>query len=307
MFVIWLAGYIILLLKTDPVPTSTLHYYYYITGTDSTSFTVRNGIFEYSGETLEKKQMDDLSEWKIAVKNELKKLPEDKNKILFHIHGFMADNEQFVKKSGFTLQKEYYDAEGSPYGLIISLQWSAPADYPKTRPLALQKGKAFGALIAEIHSWASDQGLNTQFSFICHSMGNRVLEGVFNGISENSAYQNLKYDQLFLMAADVESDIFQNQWKLIPQVCNEIHVYRNLNDRTLAMANVFVPYKRLGIFGPDEQSLTAYKNLNVTDVSDMDDDETFAGRLSLHRYYYSSPSVRKKVISQIFRTAGIPD
>ncbi|MBK9150615.1 MAG: alpha/beta hydrolase [Saprospiraceae bacterium] len=299
MIVFWLTGFLAILSVGRSIPTATSHYYYYIKGSDPSDFSVKAGVFQYENKALEKMAVEDLSLWKESVKSGIRNLPEGKKAVLFHIHGYMADNPYHVKKSSYVLQKEYFDREDSPYGMVISLQWSAPADYKKSRPVAIEKGKAFAALISELHEYCKDNDLEIQFSFICHSMGNRVLEGVFSGLQDHIACRDIKFGQIFLMAADVENDIFNDRWKYIPDISKEIIIYRNLNDRTLAMANVFVPYKRMGIFGPEDASVCNHQNVILVDVSEMDDDETMAGRLSLHRYYYSSPMVRSKVRMQM--------
>lgn len=282
-------------------PTKTPHHYYYLKGFEQGAYSVETGTYNIDADKLVKiPYKGDEAHWKADLMKEMGAMPEGKRSILFYLHGYMADNPTFVKESGYIMQKEYFDREESQYGMVISLQWNAPPDYRKSRGLALDKGKAFASLVDELYRISIENRITPEFSFFCHSMGNRVFEGLYtHWAAINPDHQS---DNIFLLAADLEYDIFADRFSSLPSRANQIYIYNNLNDRTLAMANVFVPYKRLGIFGPDNESFQA-ANVHVVDVSDMDDDETFAGRMSLHRYYYGSPGVRAKIRAQM--AAGV--
>jgi len=37
-------------------------------------------------------------------------------------------------------------------------------------------------------------------------------------------------------------------------------------------------------------------NFIFRDVTGLDDDQSFAGKVTFHRYYYGSPSVRREIV-----------
>lgn len=289
--------YYSLLLFKSPEPTKTPHFYWYLKGYDKTNYILEKGKYQISADKLIKlADQTERTVWLDSIRKMIDIMPEGKKDVLFYIHGYMADNPTFVKESGYVLQKEYFDQKDSPYGMVISLQWDAPADYKKSRSVALEKGYNFAVFVNDLYGIYEEKGITPEFSFFCHSMGNRVFEGLYDSLKTINPDMHL--DKVFLMAADLESDIFNDRFSTMPAVANKIYIYNNLNDRTLAMANAFVPYKRLGIFGPDKSSCLT-DNIQTVNVSDMDDDETFAGRMSLHRYYYGSPVVRSKIRNQM--------
>jgi hypothetical protein len=289
--------YLPLLFFKTAEPTKTPHFYWYLKGYDKTNYILEKGKYQISADKLTKLQdHKERTIWLSDIRQMIDSLPEGKKDVLFYIHGYMADNPAFVKESGYVLQKEYFDHKDSPYAFVISLQWDAPADYRRSRSVALEKGTHFAVLVNDLYKIFEEQGIAPEFSFFCHSMGNRVFEGLYDSLI--TINPDIHLDKVFLMAADLESDIFNDRFSTMPAVANRIYIYNNLNDRTLAMANAFVPYKRLGIFGP-EKSSCQNDNIQTVDVSDMDDDETLAGRMSLHRYYYDSPMVRSKIRNQM--------
>ncbi|MBK9256888.1 MAG: alpha/beta hydrolase [Saprospiraceae bacterium] len=284
------------LVSKDSIP----HFYLYSKTTSVDTNRVEAGKCFISGEKLKKEKFDgSLHEWKKALKAEIERLNPDKKGVLVYIHGFMGDNRFFSEESGYVLQKQLFDQENHAYGLVLSLQWEAKLDYPKAKAGALAKGEWFAEVIEEIHKSQSLVFGSPQISFLCHSMGNRVFEGIYQEIVQN--HPEFQINQLFLMAADLESDIFDKNFSDIAARSNEVVIFYNSNDRTLAMANAAIQYRRLGVFGPESKHELP-SNIFSVNVSDMNDDETFAGKLSLHRYYYGSPSVRRKLLEWMTHT-----
>jgi hypothetical protein len=82
--------------------------------------------------------------------------------------------------------------------------------------------------------------------------------------------------------------------KETPKYINKIYCFYNIDDRTLNMANQLKSYKRLGIFGPCNES-RKISNIIPINTTGLKDNEGISPNMTLHRYYYSSPSVRKLI------------
>lgn len=236
------------------------------------------------------KSLEELSQSLIALGNSNKNL-----KILYYIHGYMAHQKAFEESTGHTLQTNMFDS--LEVDVVISLKWSAGIDYPKNIPISEMKGRRFAEMIVEIDSTLSGEGINTSSSFLCHSMGNRVFKACLNGLE--SFYlnnQDHSIDKVLLVAADIPNDVFENDLRNITDVVNKTYVFYNIDDRTLKTADKLLrPYKRLGVYGW-ENFKPKGNNIMLINTTGLKDNEGFAPNMTLHRYYYSSPSFRTLTI-----------
>jgi esterase/lipase superfamily enzyme len=221
-------------------------------------------------------------------------LPKDNNGIIIYIHGYQADNIYFMQQSGYVLQQNIFDSPQHTFGLVISLQWNSVLIYDHAVQNAYKKGQNFVALLQEIYAYHQTKHPSSKIAFLCHSMGNRVFQGIYNQwIKLNPT---IKLDIVMMMAADIEYDIFTDGFPNIGQHIQKLYVFHHLVDKTLLMANALKPHPRLGIFGPKENTILG-KNILVKDATAIVDDESFAGKITNHRYYYGSPTVRQEIVN----------
>ncbi|MBK8700161.1 MAG: alpha/beta hydrolase [Saprospiraceae bacterium] len=212
--------------------------------------------------------------------------------VLFYIHGFMADYSSFEENTGQILHQYVFNPLFEHYDLIISLKWNATLDYRKCIDYAYEKGKYFGIDVLQIVSELKSKNPSLKVSFINHSMGNWVFCGLMRQISL-AGDKAMNLDDILLFAADIPSDVFENTLSMLPGMSKRIFIFYNHEDRTLKGANLIVPFKRLGIYGPEQTDLKFYL-LNCTEIKD---NEGISPNLFLHRYYYSSPSVRAGILA----------
>jgi hypothetical protein len=232
--------------------------------------------------------------WIKTVSENIEGLKPNKSGIIIYIHGFQGDNKYFVQSSGYILQKDVFDNESHPYGMTISLQWKSGLIYPDATQTALQKGENMAAIVDKIYQIQQKQYPGSPISVICHSMGNRVWQGLYSEwVSLNKP---LKIAQVFYFAADLECDIFDKSFSDIHAHIGHSYVYYNRADRTLQMANAIKEHRRLGIYGTSPETDLNSKHITLIYATDLKDEETFAGKLSLHRYYYGSPTMRKEIV-----------
>ena len=63
----------------------------------------------------------------------------------------------------------------------------------------------------------------------------------------------------------------------------------------ITVANKLKSYKRLGLYGPCEES-RKLANIIPISTTGLKDNEGLSAQFTLHRYYYASPSVRKLIL-----------
>lgn len=230
-----------------------------------------------------------------AIENAAGKLNPQKNGMLIYIHGYQADNIYFMQKSGYVLQRSIFSAPTHPYGLTLSVQWSSVIPYTKAVTSAYEKGQQFVAILCKIKDLIHLHHPDAPISFICHSMGNRVFEGLYQGWIQHDP--KLSLQNVFFMAADLESDIFARSFQDIAHRVNHLSVYYHHEDVTLRIANAMVRHPRLGIFGTMDHFCPP--NCIQRDVTSVEDDKSFAGTLTNHRYFYGSQTIRTEIINQL--------
>lgn len=271
---------------------STLHFFVHCKGTTKYSFEF--GSYKILGGKAKKVELrSNESQWRSEIALLFNRLPIEKQNILFYIHGLWADNKHFVASSTAVLQEEIFNSPQNPYCLIISLQWEAGIIYKKNYLIAQNKGRIFSKIIENILVDLYFDGSNIDVSFLNHSMGNIVFDALINALVESKMHFKFKY--ALMMAADLPNDVFQSTMKSMPEVFEAIYVYYNLNDMTLQVANAMSPKARIGIYGPATGELLP-SNIKLRDASDITDNESFFSKVTFHRYFYTSPTIRAEIL-----------
>jgi hypothetical protein len=216
--------------------------------------------------------------------------------VLFYTHGYMADTSYFEEKIGAILQTQVFDKIHSEYDLIISLKWSSHLFYPGAIPLARAKGKLLFQQINKLISELLAKNTHLSLSFMNHSMGNRV----FVAMMESYLKGNYPYriEQVHMFAPDINEDIFSKELRELPPKCRKIFVYYNQDDKTLMMAKRLDKYPRLGLSGPKNHAELPM-NIKQIDASKIYDTEGIVPQLTLHRYFYASPTIRSMFINEL--------
>lgn len=276
----------------DHVPCP--HFYVYDSGLRAGTGDLHWGSYhlESSG-LLKQPQRGGEPSWYEAVRSAIDAMPDGKKGVLFYIHGFQADNAYFVRKSGRVIQRDILDRPGHSYGLCISLQWKSSLVYKSAVDTALAKGRDFAAIAGKVAGMVRDRWPGAPVGLLCHSMGNRVWQGMYDAwVAEDTS---LGLHTVLMAAADLESDIFSHAFSGLHRRAERVVIYHNLNDKTLRMARTFMPQMRLGLTGPDHPS-DLPGNFIFRDVTGLRDDESFAGKFTNHRYYSGSPTVRGEIV-----------
>ncbi len=155
-------------------------------------------------------------------------------------------------------------------------------------------GKAFKAL-AEI---AAEFNIK---SIMCHSMGNRVLRFM--------STPDMKFDNIFMVAADVRDDVFNQKYvdkeddendrckdalrikSMLKNENSKINVVLNKRDGALIISTVqkFFLAPRLGLKGVVEDELhSEFKGKNIIENKDL----TETQKLFEHNYHFSDEAMK---------------
>ena len=176
-----------------------------------------------------------------------------------YIHGFYVDFErgcrrasQFQKSVGLTGRFLFFSWPSD--GAILKYTYDEADLYWSVEPLRqtlLDMNRHFGKGNSNI---------------VAHSLGAR---GIFLALVMMApAEQVVKplFNQVVLMAADIDAAIFKQYLPLIRPFLKSITVYVSGNDKSLALSRQVHGYPRLGESGDHLNGLTG---INIIDVSDM--------------------------------------
>jgi hypothetical protein len=270
----------------------TNHFWIYATHTGS-EIELSFGRYGISQDSLTKpltyKSLEEMTKAILSIKSSYKG-------ILFYTHGYMADTVYFEEKIGAILQTQVFDKISNDYDLIISLKWSSHLYYPGAIPMARAKGKLLFQQINMLIGKLLDTNARLSLSFMNHSMGNRVFAAMMKSyLEENRPYS---LTQVHMFAADVNDDLFYKELKYLPSRCRKILIYHNQHDKTLMMADKLNKYNRMGLSGhAGKEGLPP--NIRQIDASRIYDTEGIVPQLTLHRYFYASPTIRNIFIREI--------
>lgn len=235
----------------------------------------------------------------------------EKSDTLFFIHGFNTDLKS-LRETIDNLHKKYVENPDSPVGHIIVFTWPGrspvlPLHYHDDKKDAIRSGEALARGILKVTEFLRktlvqerNPACNKKIHLMAHSMGNRVLKHTILELERLQAGIPELFEEILIMAADVEYDIFEPQeafYKLI-DFGRRVHIYYHNKDHVLSISKYTKNFNnRLGKYG------RKYVNTSLTDVFDVDVSKTkddkgsgVGTQVLNHWYYYSSQMVVDNVI-----------
>ena len=217
------------------------------------------------------------------------------------IHGYASDFETALARTAEISEK--YATDGKK---LIGFVFSWPSngrmlpmlDYYSDRDDAKASGfaiaRAFHLLVNFLKDLPKESYCRRSIHLLAHSMGNWALGNALDDIRE--LYSNAPprlFDQVFLVAADADNNVFERGKRLarLPQICKNVNVYFSQDDRALMISDrtKFNP-DRLGATGPMCRDNLDRKVVLVdcrhVDQPDQDlEDNGKEWDLSVHQYY----------------------
>lgn len=209
----------------------------------------------------------------VALFEELRKLMVADRDVLIYVHGYSVPFKSAVADA-LTLQERLAapDVKGDsqrPDPAVVLFTW--PSDGRKTpwlsyrsdRIEAAPSGYALGRALLKVRDYLlaipRAQQCGRNINLLCHSMGNFVLQNAVERVGMYSPGQRLPrlLDQVFMVAADVDDDVFRDGRPLapLPDVCEAVHVYFNARDLALRISDATKANpERLGARGASHPS-----------------------------------------------------
>lgn len=283
------------------------HFYIEIVGLNEVDYKFVYGEIKYDDDAGPEKKpfvtsenMDDEDTFYDEFKSAYLSLDEDQSDVLFYIHGQWGNTKDFFEMSTKAMYKDIFEHEQNETGICISYIWDCKVKYKNNVKIALNKGKHFGDITDQslkLMGDLKDQKKPSEVNFLCHSMGNKVFQGV-HSVLETKGFNNPPIDILIQAGSDLIGNIYESGQPMenIKDLVKDIVIYRHNDDRTLKMSKLLHDHSRMGLDGLD-QFEEAPKNITLVDVSIVDDNENLASKLSKHRYYFTSATVRQDILS----------
>ncbi len=185
--------------------------------------------------------------------------PNERSALVF-IHGFNVSFEEAALRAaqiGFDLQVP---------GIMAFYSWASKGrltGYIKDENTILSSE----SYIAEFLLKLARQTNVDEINIIAHSMGNRgllrAMQHILNQVEDKS---DTKFNQIFLAAPDVDSNLFRNLAKAYNQLAKRTTLYVSAKDKALATSGIIHDRSRAGYSPP----ITVVEGIDTVEVSDVD-------------------------------------
>ena len=236
---------------------------------------------------------------------------EKKNDVLFFIHGFNT-NLNGVRHDFEHLNNCYVNDPKSPIKHVVIFTWPGmhpdiPLHYWNDEKDAERSGEAFARAMEKIIRffrefllYGKNPACKSNIHFMIHSMGHRVLKHMMLELQNKKIAIPELFEQIVLMAADIEYDIFEKEkpYNFLIDLGRRVHVYYHKHDRVLDISKFTKNFSnRLGRYGRKrvDLSLADVFDAEVTGIKE-DRDAGIEEKFLNHWYYYTSTEVITDVI-----------
>ncbi len=269
------------------------HLYIKIDGAEESNFNLEFGRVTYDDKYAPKRVPDtDITSMDKLISVIFNTLCQENtsDKLNILIHGIWADKKFAWEKMIQNLSRDTYENNDNQQKVILSIIWDSSFDYKKGVRIARLKGDYLSSFLKDL---IDENDSKYKINFLCHSMGNRVFQHMINE-SDLIDEDEILIDQFVSVGADIESNTFEKGEPLhgLHKIVKEITIYIHNNDRTLGMSKLLNSAERLGLSGvPDITALP--DNIRTIDVSVITDHDDITSKIGNHRYFYTSPSVRR--------------
>lgn len=207
----------------------------------------------------------------------IKENPKDK-KVIFYVHGFWASISFALHRTSLAFQKYYFKNEDSKVAAIIHIIWDANGLYYKQSVWSIQDSKtSFALLLNEI-----PKTMQNRYSLMCHSMGNRFL---YETLNTNKV--NVNFEELLMVAPDLDFKLFETKPELFTQIAREVTVCYHQKDKTLKLSGFVNRAKRLGRTKLELEN----QKIKFIDFTSLKDIKSLTDKLMRHLYFITSKTV----------------
>lgn len=250
----------------------------------------------------ELKEYEDIDSFLYALLGSLYALPDEKDDLLFFVHGMLGSRGDNFENNFDELKSAYLLPRQSPIGKMLMIKWPGNAySYKQNRKTVGEIKEGLADVLVKLIRRMQILGFMSHeeehnLHLICHSMGSYLLEQVMASIDcEQHCYP--LFDNVVLAAADLDCIAFEEGQPLcaMQDMAQTTHVLVNENDFTLKLSSKLNGRKRLGLNGLSPMTILP-KNIRLIDVSNINDETGFFDRLSKHSYYRNSPTITEGIM-----------
>lgn len=234
--------------------------------------------------------------------NELLKLLNDKEEeIILFIPGF-GNGTRHIKKFTEDLHKVFIGNRQKRKLLIYF--WTTngikilPREYWKDAFDSQVAGKALARFFIKWQQFLLEtnnvSNVRGKLHFIIQSMGNQVLKHTLNTISRLSDSSGVPFiNECILVGADIEKNIFEEEFKDLAMSADRVHVYGNKIDRALKFSRMLHKVPRLGQGYSKNEIAPDIDNVFAADITEAVKNEYtgLADEITQHWYFFESEAV----------------
>ncbi len=227
--------------------------------------------------------------------------------ILVFVHGFKSDLETALQTL-CELHNKYVEAENSPIRHIVLFTWPAKKKLLKYRSDAYdatQSGFALARSMASLREYFQKKFVDERkpmcdqkIHLLCHSMGNRVLECMVEGMLSIGFELSSIFGEILLVGADIDYYALEKPkplYRLI-DLGERVHIYFHNHDKALGISELTKnAFNRLGRWGA-KNTFNLPDDIYQCDVTPIQDDNGILHDTIHHWYYTNSPSVVGDII-----------
>ncbi len=208
--------------------------------------------------------------------------PEDTSKVLFFIHGFWGSFPYAIDITTKAFDNYYFQSDTSNVAAIIHIIWkSHNQTYKQTIGSIDNSSKTLATLLNSI-----PEAITKKHSLMCHSMGARFL---FKTISTYEI--NAKFQELILMAPDLDLRKFEERNSLFLKIASKIYVFINRKDKILYISKKINKTERLGRI----KDLKNTDNIKYIDCTEINYPGINIDIFVRHLYFLYSKKVCEKI------------
>ncbi len=270
--------------------------YFYIKGTKEDKFDGMYGYYYKSKRTKNQELHIGLDTWKNNIVQQLKAQPIERQNLLIYVHGLWADNEVSFTHILEKMDENIYSKDINPFGVTISFKWQATLHYDTNVQITQSKGQIFADVYLDLIDELKCEFPDIRIAFLCHSMGNRVFETMLQTFRQQKTDPQINL--LIMAAPDVHYNVFKenNSLEDICDFVDKVYVYHHENDTTLGFSSQLNGIPRLGKVSSVDTSAFYCNNIVFRNVLGVNDNEDLSGKITNHRYFYSSPTIRNEIL-----------
>lgn len=231
------------------------------------------------------------------------RLINDKADLLLALHGYGCSFENAL--SNAARLRTQWGTKAQPLHTAM-FSWPSNGrllpwiDYHSDRDDARSSAKAVARSLERLLSYLRDLSrpakCNANIHLVAHSMGNYLLRQALQAMLSDFGSKPLPriFKTIFLMAADEDSDAFEDPNKLgrLPELAETVQVYFASNDQALSISDATKGNPdRIGATGPRTLTSLPHK-VTLVDCSDVSDTTLSDAR---HQYYLK----RREVLDDV--------